>query len=146
VATVHEDYQRVEPGPLYPSAVFHTYASKDTPWVGQTLSHCTLVKYVGLSSNSATVKATQFVGPKKSRMCEYTTQTCSPGPDDRSLTNTCGGYHFRAPNMKIDLSLTFPSGILHNPLVCPTWSQFKPFYQLFKFPTHSNLELGYKKP
>jgi hypothetical protein len=65
VGTVHDDYQRVEPGTPYPSVVFHVYASADTPWVAQTLSHCTLVKYGGVSSNSTTVEATQFAWPQK---------------------------------------------------------------------------------
>jgi hypothetical protein len=56
--------------------------------------------------------------PKKSRMHQYTTQTCSLGPDDRSLTDTGGGYHLGASNMKTYFSPTFPSGILYNPLVC----------------------------
>jgi hypothetical protein len=33
VATVHDNYQRVKLGPPYPSVVFHTYPSIDTPWV-----------------------------------------------------------------------------------------------------------------
>jgi hypothetical protein len=32
----------------------------DTPWVAQTLSHCTLVKRGMVSSNSSTHEATQF--------------------------------------------------------------------------------------
>jgi hypothetical protein len=65
VATVHDDYQRVEPGPPYTSAIFHAYASADTPWVAQTPSHYTPVNYGGVSSSSATIKATQFVGPQE---------------------------------------------------------------------------------
>jgi hypothetical protein len=44
VVTIHDDYQRVEMGPPYPSVVLHAYASVDTPWVARTLSHCTHVK------------------------------------------------------------------------------------------------------
>jgi hypothetical protein len=68
VATVHDDYQRLEPGPPYASAIFHVHASVDTPWVAGTLSHCTPVKYAGVSSNSVTVKATQFAGLHISNM------------------------------------------------------------------------------
>jgi hypothetical protein len=32
-------------------------------------------------------------------MHQDTTQTCSLGPDDRSLTDTGGGYHIEAPNL-----------------------------------------------
>jgi hypothetical protein len=58
VATVHDDYQRVKPGPPYPSVVFHVYASVDTSWVAQTLSHCTHEKYGGVSSILVTMEAT----------------------------------------------------------------------------------------
>jgi hypothetical protein len=30
VAIVHDDYQRVEPGPPYPSVIFHAYALTET--------------------------------------------------------------------------------------------------------------------
>jgi hypothetical protein len=63
VATVHDDYQRVEPDPPYPSVIFHAYASVDTPWVSWTLSHWTPMKYGVVPSNSVTVEATQFTGP-----------------------------------------------------------------------------------
>jgi hypothetical protein len=51
------------------------------------------------SSNSATIKATMFAGFHIARKHQYTTQTCSPGPDDWSLTNTDRGYHLGAPNL-----------------------------------------------
>jgi hypothetical protein len=100
---------------------------------------------VGCRPTQRPLKLHSLWDSKKSRMRQYTTQTCSPGPDDQSLTDTGGGYHLRAPNMKTYLSPTVPSGIVHNPLVCPARSQFEPFYQLFKFSTHSNLKPGYKK-
>jgi hypothetical protein len=40
--------------------------------------------------------------PIKSRMRQYTTQTCSSGPDDRSLIDTGGGYHLGALNIRSD--------------------------------------------
>jgi hypothetical protein len=80
VATVHDDYQRVEPGPPYPSAFFHTYASADTPWLAQTLSHCTPVKYgVGCHPTQWLSKLLSFWDPKKSRMCQYIIKACSFG-------------------------------------------------------------------
>jgi hypothetical protein len=42
--------------------------------------------------------------PIKSRMCQYASQTCPPGPDDRSLTDMGGGFHLRAPNLTSDHS------------------------------------------
>jgi hypothetical protein len=50
-------------------------------------------------SNSVTIEATMFVGFHIARMRQYTTQSCSTGPDDRPLTDTSGGYHLGAPNL-----------------------------------------------
>jgi hypothetical protein len=55
--------------------------------------------------------------PIKSRMRQYTTQTYSSGPDDRSLIDTGAGYHLGAPNFRSDHSSSFPSSILHFPLI-----------------------------
>jgi hypothetical protein len=60
VTTIHDVTKK--PGQVLPrpSAVFHAYASADTPWVAQTLSHYTSVKWGRVSSNSSTHEATQF--------------------------------------------------------------------------------------
>jgi hypothetical protein len=60
VATIHDVTKK--PGRVLPrpSAIFHAYASADTPRVAQTLSHYTFVKWGSISSNSLTHKATQF--------------------------------------------------------------------------------------
>jgi hypothetical protein len=55
--------------------------------------------------------------PMKFRMRQYTAQTCSSGLDDRSLTDTGGGYHLGALNFKSDDSSSFPYSILHFPLI-----------------------------
>jgi hypothetical protein len=62
------------------------------------------VKYSGVSPNSAIVEATKFVGPLKPRMRQYTTHSCSLGPDDRSSIDTGGGYHLGALNLTSDHS------------------------------------------
>jgi hypothetical protein len=51
------------------------------------------------------------------RVCQYTTQTCSLGPDDQSLTDTGGGYHLGALNFRSYHSPSFPSSILHFSLI-----------------------------
>jgi hypothetical protein len=110
VATVHDDYQRVEPDPPYPSVVFHAYASADTLWVARTLSHSTPVKYGGISSNSATVEATQCVGLHISCMCQYIIRwEFNQIQPTRVLINTGGGYHRAAPNLRSRPLSTFPS-------------------------------------
>jgi hypothetical protein len=118
VAIVHDDYQRVEPGPPYPSAIFHAYASADAPWVAQKLSHCTLMKYGGVSSNLATIEATQFAALHISRMCQYIIK-CSffQTQPTRALINTGGGYHRGAPNLRSRPLSIFPSSILYFSLI-----------------------------
>jgi hypothetical protein len=52
-------------------------------------------------------EATRITGPHKSSMCQYTTQTCSPGTDNRSLTDRSEGYHCGALNIFLS-TLTLP--------------------------------------
>jgi hypothetical protein len=60
VATVHDVVK--ESGQVLPcsSAVFHMFASADTPWVARTLSHCTPVKRGKVLSNPSAHEATMF--------------------------------------------------------------------------------------
>jgi hypothetical protein len=44
VATIHDMTKKLGRVLPRPSAIFHAYASTDTPWVAQTLSHYTSVK------------------------------------------------------------------------------------------------------
>jgi hypothetical protein len=44
-------------------------------------------------------------------------QSCSPGPDDQSSIDTDGDYHLQSSKHENRPLLTFPSGILHFPLV-----------------------------
>jgi hypothetical protein len=60
-----------------------------------------------LRFDQAVTEATRFMGPHKSHMHQYTTQTCSPGPDYRSLTDRGEGYHHGAPNILLS-TLTLP--------------------------------------
>jgi hypothetical protein len=43
-ATVHDEAKKSGRVLPHPSAIFHAYASTDTPWVARTLSHRTPVK------------------------------------------------------------------------------------------------------
>jgi hypothetical protein len=61
----------------------------------------------------------------------------------RALIDTGGGYHLGAPNIRSDHSSSFPSSILHFPLIAP------PSLQLchsinYSSSQHSTLEPGYK--
>jgi hypothetical protein len=71
--------------------------------------------------------------PIKSRMRQYITQTCSSGPDDRSLTDTGGGYHLEALNLISDHSSSFPYNILPFPLIAsPNLQLWQSFDHLAK--------------
>jgi hypothetical protein len=51
----------------------------------------------------------------------------------RALIDTGGGYHLGAPNIRSDHSSTFPSSILHFPLIAPPDFQLcQPFDHLAK--------------
>jgi hypothetical protein len=60
VATIHDVAKTSSRVLLRPNAFFHVYASVDTPWVSQTLSHYTSMKWGKVSSNSSTHEATHF--------------------------------------------------------------------------------------
>jgi hypothetical protein len=60
VAIVHDVIKKLGRVLPHPSAVFHVYASMDTLWVTQTLSHCTPMKRGKVSSNSLIHDTTQF--------------------------------------------------------------------------------------
>jgi hypothetical protein len=64
--------------------------------------------------------------PKKSLMRQYATQTCSPGPDDRSLINSGGGLPPQSSEFEIKPLILLP--IQYSPLSpnCPTQSQIMP--------------------
>jgi hypothetical protein len=65
VATVHNTVKEMIKAHLTLVHVFHAYASADTPWVADALSHCTPVRYGRIASVSVAHEATQFTGPHK---------------------------------------------------------------------------------
>jgi hypothetical protein len=90
--------------------------------------------------------ATKFVGPHKSRMCQYIIKFLfNRAQPTWVLIDIGGGYHLQSSKLTTDLSPTFPSDILHFPLVSPL-GLIKSLYQLIIFSNHSNHEQGYKKP
>jgi hypothetical protein len=88
----------------HPSVIFHAKNSPGSPWVAWTLSLLLSIKWGKVSSYSTTVEATLLAGFHIAHMCQYTTQACSPGPDDRSSIDTGGGYHLGALNLTSDHS------------------------------------------
>jgi hypothetical protein len=112
VATVHDTVKELGWVLPHPSAVFHAYASADTLWLSQTLSHCTPVKRGKVSSNPLTHEATKF-GDSICPVCVSTFKCLFIKPQPtQALTDTCEGYHLGALNFKSDHSSSFRSSIV----------------------------------
>jgi hypothetical protein len=119
VATVHDEANKSGQVLPQPSVIFHVYASADTPWVAQTLSHCTPVKRGKVSSNSSTHEATKF-GDSICPVCISTFKCLFIRTQPtRALTDTGGGYNLGALNFRSDHSSFFSSSILSFPLIAP---------------------------
>jgi hypothetical protein len=103
----------------HPSVVFHAYASIDTPWAAQTMSHCTPVKRGKVSSILSTHEATKF-GDSICPVC-VSTFKCLFIRDQptRPLTDTGEGNHLRDQNFRLDHSCSFSSSILPFSLIVP---------------------------
>jgi hypothetical protein len=97
--------------------VFHAYASADTLSVAHALSHFTSVRYGRIASSSAAHGATRFGG----YICPVCVSTFKclfiRTQPTRALNDSGGGYHLGAPNIRSDHSPSFPSSILHFPLI-----------------------------
>jgi hypothetical protein len=133
VAIIHDDTKKSGRVLSHPSAVFHVYASVDTPWVAQTLSHCTSVKRVKVSSNSLTHEVTKF----EDSICPICISTFKCffiwTQPTRALTDIGEGYHLGALNFRSDHSSSFPSSILSFLLIAPPGLQLcQPFDHLAK--------------
>jgi hypothetical protein len=119
VATIHDVTKKSGRVLPHPSAVFHAYASADIPWVARTLSHFTSVKWGKALSNSLKHEATQF-GDSICPVCVSTFKCLFiQTQPTRALTDTGGGYHLEALNIRSDHSPSFPSSILHFPWIAP---------------------------
>jgi hypothetical protein len=120
VATFHDDYQRVEPGPPYPSVVFHAKTLTGSPWVARTLSQCHLWSTVGCRPTQRPSKLLSLRDPMNP-VCASTQLNayCSMAQSTRSLIDTSGDYHLRCSEYKNRPLSTFPFGILHFSLVAP---------------------------
>jgi hypothetical protein len=99
--------------------VFHAYALVDTPWVAHVLSHFTSVRYGRIAFVSAAHVATQF----RDSICPVCVSTLKclfiRTQPRRALYDSGGGYHLGALNIISDHSPSFPSCILHFPLIAP---------------------------
>jgi hypothetical protein len=117
VATIHDEVKETIRAHLTLVHVFHAYAVMDTPWVAHALSHFTSVRYGRIASISATHNATQF----GDSICPVYVSTfkClfNRAQPMQALIDTSGGYHLEALNIRSNHSPSFPSSILHFPLI-----------------------------
>jgi hypothetical protein len=58
----------------------------------------------------------------------------------RALTDTGGGYHLGAPNIRSDHSPSFPSSILHFPLIAPSGLQLCQPFDYFAKPCRTSID------
>jgi hypothetical protein len=119
VATIHDVVKEMIRAHLTLVHVFHAYASADTPWVAHALSHYTSIRYGRIASISAAHDAIQF----RDSICLVCISTFKCLFIQTQLTWTLidksGGYHLEALNIRSDHSPSFPSSILHFPLIAP---------------------------
>jgi hypothetical protein len=119
VATIHDEVKEMIRAHLTLVHVLNAYASADTPWVAHALSHFIAVRYDRIASISAAHDATQF----EDSICLVCVSTFKclfiRTQLTRAFIDTGGGYHVEAPNIISDHSPSFPSRILHFPLIAP---------------------------
>jgi hypothetical protein len=102
-----------------PSVIFHAYASVDTSWVAQKLSHWTPMKWGKISLNPLAHEATKF-GNSICHVCVSTFKCLFIRTQPMwALIDTGGGYHLGAPNFRSDHFPSFLTNILHFPLIAP---------------------------
>jgi hypothetical protein len=119
VATIHDVVKEMIRAHLTLVHIFHVYASADTPWVAHALSHFTSVRYGRIASLSAAHDTTQF-GDSICPVCVSTFKCLfNRAQPTQALIDTCRGYRLGALNIISDHSPSFPSSILHFPLIAP---------------------------
>jgi hypothetical protein len=119
VAIIHDEVKETIRAHLTLMHVFHAYASADTPWVSHALSHFTSVRYGRIASISAAHDASQF-GDSICLICVSTFKCLfNMAQPTRALIDSGGGYHLEVLNIRSDHSSSFPSSILHFPLIAP---------------------------
>jgi hypothetical protein len=128
VATIHDEVKERIRVHLTLVHVFHVYASADTLWVAHALSHYSPVRYGRIASVLVAHDTTQF-GDSICPVCvsSFKCLFIRTQPT-RALKDTGGGYHLEASNIGSNHSPSFPSSIIHFPLIAPPGPQLcQPF-------------------
>jgi hypothetical protein len=142
VATIHDEVKETIRADLTLVHIFHAY---DTPWVAYALSHFTSVRCGRISSVSTAQDATQF-GDSICPVCVSILKCLFIRIQPTwALTDKGGGYHLGALNIRSDHSPSFPSSILHFPLIVPPGLILNHSI-IYSSCQHSTLEPGYKSP
>jgi hypothetical protein len=109
------------------------------------LSYFTSVSYDRIASVSVVHDAAQF-GDFICPVCVSTFKCLFIRTQPtRALTDTGGGYHLEVLNIRSDHSPSFPSSILHFPLIAPP-SLILNHSITYSISQHSTLKPGYKSP
>jgi hypothetical protein len=107
------------------------------------LSHFTPVSYGRIASVSVAHEDTQFVRPHKIPYAPVHNWNLLIGATRSLLNRHRRGYHLGAPNFRSDHSSSFPSSILHFPLIAPSGLQLCHSIN-YSSSQHFTIEPGYK--
>jgi hypothetical protein len=140
VATIHDEVKETIRAHLTLVHVFHAYASADTPWVAHALSHYTSIRYGRIASVLAAHNTIQF-GHSICPVCVSTFKCLFIRTQQtRVLSDTGGGYHLEALNIRSDHSPSFPSCTLHFPLITPPGLQLCQPFDHFAKPHRTSID------
>jgi hypothetical protein len=123
-----------------PSAVFHVYASVNTPWVAQTLSHCTPMKQGKVWPTHWHTKLLSLGIPYVSYASVYFKCLFTRTQLTRALIDTGRGYQFGVLNLWSRPLSTWPSSILHFPLIAPPSLQLCQPFDYFAKPHRTSID------
>jgi hypothetical protein len=136
VATVHDVVKETIKAHLTLVHIIHAYASVDTPWGARY----TPVRYGRIAFVSAAHDFTQF-GDSICPVCVSTFKCLFIQTQSMwALIDTGGGYHLKALNIRSDHSSSFPSSILHFPLIAPPGFQLCQPFDHFTKPYRTSID------
>jgi hypothetical protein len=124
VTTIHDAVKKMIRAQLTLVHVFHTYALADTPWVAHALFYCTHVRYGRIASSQWHMMLLSLGIPYVPYVSVHFKCLFIRTQPTHALIDTDRGYHFGAPNIRLDHSRSFSSNILHFPLIARPVSNY----------------------